>query len=305
MLYIFTFIYYLLGKQKPYPKVIHYSTNQSSTLQQFCLPPRIFVMDKLLRPKVFETDSNDPNAEKLYKHWKMTFTNYLETSIPDIPEDAPNAANQQASVERKKLFALFNNISADIFDIVSEAENYNNAIQLLDTAYIKPASVVYNRHKLITCKQESLSIDAFKQELQRLSKNCNFQQVTAEEYRQQYVRDAFINGISSAHIRQRLLENVGELSLDDAFAQARALEQAQNQSASYENSTIAAVSDRDPTLAATQRNKQTTEKAKLPQIKELCYFCGNSRHPRSNCPARDSECRNCKKNWTLGKSLSI
>ena len=109
------------------------------------MPPHLFVMDKLLSPKVFEMDSNDPNTEKLYKHWKMTFTNYLETLIPDIPEDAPNAANQQATVERKKLFALFNNILLDIFDIVSEAQNYNNAIQLLDSAYIKPASVVYNR----------------------------------------------------------------------------------------------------------------------------------------------------------------
>lgn len=261
-------------------------------------------MDKLLRPKVFETDPNDPNAEKLYKHWKMTFANYLETSIPNIPTDAPNAANQQANVERKKLFALFNNISADIFDIVNEAPNYDDAILLLDSAFIKPTSVVYNRHKLITFKQEpSQSIDAFKQELQRLSKHCNFQQVTAEEYRQQYVRDAFINGISSVNIRQRLLENIGELTLDDAFAQARALEQAQNQSASYENNIVAAAPDQeDIRLAATQRKQQKTGNSnntghdnKSSQIKEHCYFCGNARHARSICPAKDSECRNCKK----------
>ena len=260
-------------------------------------------MDKLLRPKVFETDSNDPNAEKLYRHWKMTFINYIETTIPAIPEAAENAQEQQANIERKKLFALFNNISADIFDIVSEAATYDNAIQLLDTTYIKPASVVYNRHKLITCKQEpSQTIDTFKQELQRLSKNCNFQQVTAEENRQQYVRDAFINGISSAHIRQRLLENIGELSLDDAFAQARALEQAQNQSAAYENSTIAALPiGEEPSLAAINRNKNSLSdnpdinKQNQSKPKEPCYFCGNLRHARSNCPARESECRNCKK----------
>lgn len=261
-------------------------------------------MDKLLRPKVFETDSNDTNAEKLYRHWKMTFANYIETSIPAIPEGAENAANQLANIERKKLFALFNNISADIFDIVSDATTYDNAIQLLDAAYIKPASVVYNRHKLITCKQEpSQTIDTFKQELQRLSKNCNFQQVTAEENRQQYVRDAFINGISSAHIRQRLLENIGELSLDDAFAQARALEQAQNQSATYENSTIAALPiSEEPSLAAINRNRNSSSdspdnhnKQNQSKSKELCFFCGNLRHARSNCPARESECRNCKK----------
>jgi hypothetical protein len=47
---------------------------------------------------------------------------------------------------------------------------------------------VYNRHKLITCKQDSSqSIDRFKQGLQRLSKTCKFQAVTAEENKQQYV----------------------------------------------------------------------------------------------------------------------
>ena len=80
-------------------------------------------------------------------------------------------------------------------------------------------------------KQEPLqSIDSFMQSLEQISKTCNFEAVTAEVNRKQYVRDAFINGISSSHIRQRLLES-NTLTMDEAFQQARSLEQAPTQAA--------------------------------------------------------------------------
>ena len=136
------------------------------------------------------------------------------------------------------------------------------------------------------------------QELELIAKTCNFEAATAEENKQQYVRDAFINGITSSSIRQRLLENT-TLSLTQAFQQARTLEQAQKHSASYENDFVAAINtppknDDSPlqqdTLAAAPRrglpNRDNSEK---------CYFCGKQRHPRNICPARNSECGKCKK----------
>jgi hypothetical protein len=54
-----------------------------------------------------------------------------------------------------------------------------------------------------------------------LSKDCNFSQVTANQYRDEAVRDAFITGLLSTNIRQRLLENK-TLNLQTAFDQARA-----------------------------------------------------------------------------------
>ena len=69
------------------------------------------------------------------------------------------------------------------------------------------------------------------QSLEKLSKHCEFHQVTAEVYRQEYIRDAFINGLNSNTIRQRLLEN-NDLTLAEAFQQARTLELAQKQSES-------------------------------------------------------------------------
>lgn len=38
-----------------------------------------------------------------------------------------------------------------------------------------------------------------------------------------------------------------------------------------------------------------TPKKTLHTKEEKCYFCGNLRHPRIKCPARNFECRNCHK----------
>ena len=287
-------------------------------------------MDRLLRPKIFETEPSTVNAEKLYRHWKVTFENYLEANIAAIPTATPGDAASEAAertataaANRKKKQALFNNVSSDIFELIEHSADYDAAIAVLDATYIRPTSVVYCRHKLITSKQESQSIDTFKQHLERTAKSCNFQAVTAEQNKNQYIRDAFINGLSSSHIRQRLLENIGDLSLEDAFAQARALEQAQSQSSAYENHEVAALPDstpQQPTLIQendkdslgaagnnrnnslnsgrnTNNNYRNNRRNNRSQQQNSCYFCGNQRHPqgRSACPAQGHVCKNCGK----------
>ena len=295
-------------------------------------------MDRLLRPKILETEPSAVNSEKLYRHWKITFENYLEANIAAVPAGTPGyepslAAERTARAEanRKKRHALFNNVSSDIFELIEHSTDYDSAIATLDATYIRPTSVVYSRHKLITSKQESQSIDTFKQHLERTAKSCNFQAVTAEQNKNQYVRDAFINGLSSSHIRQRLLENVGELSLEDAFNQARALEQAQSQSNAYENQGVAAIpesvpqqpshfeEDRDSLAAAGNNNNgnnssnnnrnnnrnygNRNNRRNNRRQQNACYFCGDPRHPqgRSACPAQGKICDNCGKPNHLAK----
>ena len=60
----------------------------------------------------------------------------------------------------------------------------------------------------------------FLQALKSLSKVCNFQNDTEIVYRDEAVRDAFITGLLSNIIRQRLLEN-NTLDLSTMFTQAR------------------------------------------------------------------------------------
>ena len=277
-------------------------------------------MDRLLRPERFTTEPSDPDAEKRYRHWKMTFGNFLATSLPPVPTDA-TAETVRASNEQKKLFGLLNNISHSIYELIADATSYDAAITILDNTFIKPTSVIYNRHKLRTSKQEPMqSIDMFVQELHRVSKTCNFEAVSAEENRQQSVRDAFIHGMSSSSIRQRLLEN-NTLSLDEAVKQARALEQAQSQAASYENGVVVAAitpgagsqaSDYDLRSSShqqlQQQIRQLQQQLQSQQIAEneseniaavqnsnKCRFCGYDKHHRSQCPAREKTCGHCQK----------
>ena len=113
-------------------------------------------MDRLLRPKTLETEPSTPNCEKLYKHWKVTFQNYLEENIVEPPAATPGNATSEAaylnaltSNARKKKLALINNISANIYELISECIDYETAMATLDAAYIRPENVVYNRHKLM------------------------------------------------------------------------------------------------------------------------------------------------------------
>ena len=58
--------------------------------------------------------------------------------------------------------------------------------------------------------------------------------MTADKYRDELTRDAFINGINSVSIRQRLLEE-NELTFQNAINKTETLDRAQMQSAFYES----------------------------------------------------------------------
>ena len=120
-----------------------------------------------------------------------------------------------------------NTISAAVYGIISDTNDYYSAIKALDAAYIKPVNFIYNRHQLLTLRQlPAQTIDAFILQLEVLAKSCNFQALTAEENKSQYVWDAFISGITSSSICQCLLEK-SLLTLQETYTMARSLEQAE------------------------------------------------------------------------------
>ena len=115
------------------------------------------------------------------------------------------------------------------------------------------------------------------------------------------MRDAFISGLFSPLIRQRLLEN-HKLDLQTAISQARAMASAQLNADIYNvTSTPIGVntikSTTSPEPVSPTHSSPTLAVAKTAP----CYFCGNSRHPRSQCPARNAICRNCQKQGHFAK----
>ncbi|CAB3981036.1 Retrovirus-related Pol poly from transposon [Paramuricea clavata] len=106
-------------------------------------------------------------------------------------------------------------------------------MEILESLFIKPKNEIFARHILATRRrQPSETLDEYLQVLKTLSKDCNFKNMTAAQYCEESIRDAFITGLQSSHIRQRLLENK-TLDLKTVFDQACALELAMRSSETY------------------------------------------------------------------------
>jgi hypothetical protein len=157
----------------------------------------------------------------------------------------------------------------------------------LEALFVKPTNEIYARHLLAKRRQTTNEKrDGYLQVLKTLSKDCNFKNATAVQYRHESIRDAFITGLLSNSIRQRLLENK-TLDLKTMFDQARSLESAMKSSESYTDSQVsfnAAVPSSPPATPPLDNQ-----------------YCGNNRHPRSKCPARDAICMKCQKKGHFAK----
>ena len=239
-------------------------------------------MDKFLKPTRLDTDPNSSTAEKDWLHWIRTFENF----VASLPTEGLN-----------KLKVLTNYVSPQIFEYIEQCDAYEEALAVLRALYIKPTNEVFARHLLATRRQKSgESVDEFLQALKTLAKDCKFKDVTASVYRDEAVRDAFITGLQSNSIRQRLLEN-STLDLNTMFTQARTLHAAQRSSEMYSTPNPPSF----PTAAATSppllevNTDGNPDSALAAAAGAKCYFCGYNKHPRHKCPAKDATCRSCQK----------
>ena len=246
-------------------------------------------MNTLLKPAQLDLDPNSPSAAKEWKHWHRTFRNFIN----ECGENAPN-----------KFRTLFKYVSHNVYDYIEDCANYDAAIETLTQLYIKTLNEIFAHHLLATRRQKpGETLNEILQELRKLSKDCNVKNVTAEQYREELVRDSFINGIASPLIRQHLLENT-RLDLKTAFDQANSLDLAQKNSKAYAMPSIL--------VTAAVLSSPTDQHTEIPVPKDhslvatyvpkkKCYFCCDSIHNRRSCPVRDATCRNCGKKGHFGK----
>jgi len=222
------------------------------------------VMEKVLKPQLLDAEPGLKTAADEFKHWLKTFEDYL---------DALSAAD----LEPDKYKVLANLVSSQVYRYFADVEDYDPAIGTLKELYVKPKNMIAAKHELLTCKQmTSESIDNFVVRLKRLSQECECQAVSAERYCLELMRDAFITGIQSHVICQRLLEE-STLNLEDVFRKARAMELAFKNSEAYQGTTCRA------RLVETQEQRgddvlgmADANHLRAGSVKQLCYFCGNA-----------------------------
>ena len=122
-------------------------------------------MDKLLKPRILETEPNEPEAEQIYKHWFKTCQCFL-TSAEATRRNADNEP------QLDKLSLLFNYVSHRIYLYIEDSTTYEDAKQMLDRIYHKPKNEIFARHLLMITKQKNNeSLAEFARTLKERSKD--------------------------------------------------------------------------------------------------------------------------------------
>ena len=136
-----------------------------------------------------DLDPSALNAAKEWRHWRLTFDNFIiECGIDPVPN---------------KHRIITNLISSNVYEHVEDCADFQSVIDNLEKLFVKYHNAIFARYLLSTQRQLSgETLDQFIHELLKLSKYCKFKVVTAK-----LVCDAFIPGLLSPGIRQRLLES--------------------------------------------------------------------------------------------------
>lgn len=139
-------------------------------------------MDRVLRPERLEINAKSNSAAKLWKYWFATFENFLDQI--------------QAKEDQQKLKILTNFTSSAVYEHISECTTYKEGITALKSHYIKPVNEIYARYHQLTARQNhGESVDLYLQALTVLSRDCQFKPVTADIYRDDFIRVAFISSL--------------------------------------------------------------------------------------------------------------
>ena len=238
-------------------------------------------MHHLMMSERLDLDPSTPNAAKEWRHWRRTFNNFIiECGIDPLPN---------------KHRIITNLISANVYEHVEDCSDFKAVIDTLDHLFEKSPNVNFAHHLLSTRRQQSgETLDQFLKDLRKLSKDCKFNAVTAEQYHEELVSDTFINWLLLPANCQRILES-DTLSPQIAYDKTNSLDLAQKNEDTY-----SMYSAHTAATSSTPQQSVLSLAAAYPR-RSKCYFCGGSYHNRQVCPARDACCNNCNKNDISGK----
>lgn len=226
-------------------------------------------------PKMDWDSSNLPDAWRRFKqHVELMFTGPLKSS----------------SEEQKCSFLLLwiGDKGRDISNTWTLTEDQAKKLQTYYdsfSAYLTPkANPIFARYKFHEKTQASgESFEHFVTDLKLLVKDCGY------DKSEEMVRDRIVFGTNSPHVREKLLSQGPELTLDKAIDIARSYELAKSQlkAMSNDNHEVHAVRHKSGKPAAQMRKSKTNDKT--------CTACGGNHDKQTECPAKGKQCLKCKK----------
>lgn len=95
-------------------------------------------MEKVLQPTRLDVDPSSPTASKEWRHWKRTFTNFID----ECGDKAPD-----------KFRTLVNCVTHNVFEYIEECTTFGSAIAILEKLYVKTPNEIFARHLIATRQQ--------------------------------------------------------------------------------------------------------------------------------------------------------
>ena len=153
------------------------------------------------------------------------------------------------------------------------------------SAYLTPkANPIFARYKFHEKTQGSgESFEHFVTELKLLVKDCDY------DKSDEMVRNRIVFATNSPHVREKLLSQGPELTLDKAVDIARSYELAQSQlkAMANDNHEVHAVHRKGVKPAVTMKTHRRKD--------SVCTACGGSHEKLTECPAKGKQCLKCRK----------
>ncbi|XP_072340617.1 uncharacterized protein [Scyliorhinus torazame] len=236
-------------------------------------------MDLLINPDRLQLSPHAANATSTFDHWLACSGAYLRAATEE-PSDP-----QKLQVLNHRFFPL-----------IWDAPPYSEAMTLLKGHYVKLVNQVYARRLLAMRRQlPRETLDDFLRALQILSRNCDCQAVSAVQHTELLIRDAYVTGMKSTYVCQRLLEG-GTLDHAETRQLANSLEVNSRNLESYTPDRVApSWASWTPPAADSSSPQACAAWQPANSGGPKCYFCGQSKHPRQRCPVRSAICNGCGK----------
>ena len=223
------------------------------------------------------------------------------------------ASGLEKKSEESQVNTLIYSMGNEADDIVQslgltseDRKKYDEVKERLEAFFIIKRNVIFERAKFnLRSQQENETVDVFITDLHNLAEHCNFGVL-----REELIRDRIVVGIRDKALSEKL-QLEADLTLEKAINFVRQKETVRKQQVvlrgegkQHADARVDAVSsgkfskvkknrvnhNERPFLDERQRSQR--DKAKF----EKCDRCLGPKHPKKNCPARDSKCHKCGKN---------
>ena len=256
-----------------------------------------------------------------WKKWKRGLNYYIESIAIDKVAEKSRLKNM--------VLYLIGEDAADIYATLTDTgDDYESVLTTLDSYFIPPCNVSYERHVFNSCKQEKgENMDAYVMRLRILAKTCNFETGVDERIRDQVVQGCFSNALRKTFLKTDKLDLAIILkkakAAEMADGQLRGM-QGEQQACAIHDGSVYAVKKYNKCLSQGQgrgkqgqqgqksqysgssnskgnsfnNNKFNINKGQVSNNAKTwkCFRCNREGHlaKSESCPARDKICKACK-----------